>query len=197
MTLKDLEFDIRSFLLSLEDNGFIIRFTHWDDQMRVYIRKSNYMLSEIWDSVQTINDFISLKFNISISYFCDQVELDKYKADRNMSNSKDESVDRVFFIDYKIINKVEEVTNIKRMKFLDSFNIFENKSNIKFIRKEKKKGAKTDTYDVSKDGIVIGQVKWSSRFRGYAFLPTIDCSSEITEFVKELMQKRREIKKQK
>lgn len=195
MTLKDLEFDIRSLLLSLVDNGFLIGFTHWNDQMRVYIRKSNYRLSEIWDSVQTINDFVSLKFNdISISYFCDQVELDKFKADRNMSNSKDESVDKVFFIDYKIPNKSNDVSEIKRMKFLDSFNIFENKSNIKFIRKEKKKGAKTDTYDVSKGGTVIGQIKWSSRMRGYAFLPTSDCSSEISEFVKDLMRKRREEK---
>ncbi len=72
-------------------------------------------------------------------------------------------------------------------------NIFENKSNLKFSKKEKK-GAKTDTYDVSKSGTVIGQVKWSSRMRGYAFLPTTDCDNEIKEFVKELMRKRREEK---
>lgn len=71
-------------------------------------------------------------------------------------------------------------------------NIFENKSNLKFTKKEKKKGAKTDTYDVSKSGTVIGQIKWSSRMRGYAFLPTTDCDNEIKEFVKELMRKRRE-----
>lgn len=73
-------------------------------------------------------------------------------------------------------------------------NIFENKSNLKFTKKEKKKGAKTDTYDVSKSGTVIGQIKWSSRMRGYAFLPTTDCDNEIKEFVKELMKKRREEK---
>lgn len=73
-------------------------------------------------------------------------------------------------------------------------NIFENKSNLKFTKKEKKKGAKTDTYDVSKSGTVIGQIKWSSRMRGYAFLPTTDCDNEIKEFVKELMRKRREEK---
>ena len=73
-------------------------------------------------------------------------------------------------------------------------NIFENKSNLKFTKKEKKKGAKTDTYDVSKSGTVIGQIKWSSRMRGYAFLPTTDCDTEIKEFVKELMRKRREEK---
>jgi hypothetical protein len=77
------------------------------------------------------------------------------------------------------------------MEYLKSYKIFESESNIKFIKKEKKKGVKTDTYDVSKSGIVIGQIKWSSRMRGYAFLPTSD-DNEINEFVKELMRKRRE-----
>ena len=80
------------------------------------------------------------------------------------------------------------------MKYLQSYKLFESKSYIKFIKKEKKKGAKTDTYDVSKSGTIIGQIKWSSRMRGYAFLPTTDCDSEIKEFVKELMKKRREEK---
>ena len=77
------------------------------------------------------------------------------------------------------------------MEYLKSYKVFEEKSNLKFTKKEKKKGAKTDTYDVSKSGIVIGQIKWSSRMRGYAFLPTSD-DNEINEFVKELMRKRRE-----
>jgi len=80
------------------------------------------------------------------------------------------------------------------MEYLKSYKLFENKSNLKFTKKEKKKGAKTDTYDVSKSGTVIGQIKWSSRMRGYAFLPTTDCDNEIKEFVKELMRKRREEK---
>jgi hypothetical protein len=78
------------------------------------------------------------------------------------------------------------------MEYLKSYKVFENKSNLKFTKKEKKKGAKTDTYDVSKSGTIIGQIKWSSRIRGYAFLPTTDCDNEIKEFVKELMRKRRE-----
>jgi len=79
------------------------------------------------------------------------------------------------------------------MEYLQSYNVFEdNNSNLRFIKKEKKKGAKTDTYDVSKSGVVIGQIRWSSRMRGYAFLPTKDCDSEIKEFVRELMRKRRE-----
>ena len=80
------------------------------------------------------------------------------------------------------------------MEYLKTYKIFESKSNLKFTKKEKKKGAKTDTYDVTKSGTVIGQVKCSSRMRGYAFLPTTDCDNEIKEFVKDLMKKRREEK---
>jgi hypothetical protein len=80
------------------------------------------------------------------------------------------------------------------MKYIKTYKIFENKSTIKFTKKEKKKGAKTDTYDVTKSGTIIGQIKWSSRMRGYAFLPTTDCDNEIKDFVKELMRKRREEK---
>lgn len=83
------------------------------------------------------------------------------------------------------------------MKHLIEYKIFESKSNIKFVKKEKKKDAKTDVYDVIKSGTVIGQVKWSSRARGYSFLPTSDCDNEIKEFVKDLMKKRREDKKKK
>lgn len=65
---------------------------------------------------------------------------------------------------------------------------------MKFTKQSKKKGAKTETYNVSKDGNVIGQVKWSSRMRGYAFQPTTDSSDEIKEFIKDLMKKRKEEK---
>ena len=80
------------------------------------------------------------------------------------------------------------------MKYLKSYILFESKSNLKFTKQPKQKGAKTETYNVSKDGNVIGQVKWSSRMRGYAFLPTTDSSDEIKEFIKDLMKKRREEK---
>lgn len=80
------------------------------------------------------------------------------------------------------------------MRHLDTYKIFENKSSIKFIKKEKKKGAKTDTYDVSKNGTIIGQVKWSSRLRGYAFVASNDCSDEIKDFIKDLMVKRKLLK---
>ena len=78
------------------------------------------------------------------------------------------------------------------MKYLKKFN--ESTSDLKFNKQSKKKGAKTDTYNVSKNGVVVGRVKWSSRMRGYAFLPTSDIEDEIKEFVKELMRKRRETK---
>lgn len=67
--------------------------------------------------------------------------------------------------------------------------------NVKFVKLAKKADKKTDTYNVIKDDNVIGQIKWSSRARGYAFLPTNDCSTEITDFVKDLMVKRRLLKK--
>lgn len=76
------------------------------------------------------------------------------------------------------------------MKYLKSYRIFESKKEtpkIKFALQPKKKGAKTDIYNVIKDGNVIGQIKWYSRMRGYAFLPTSDCNDEIKEFIKGLM----------
>jgi hypothetical protein len=41
------------------------------------------------------------------------------------------------------------------MKYLQDYKLFESKSNIKFIKKDKKKGAKTDTYDVSKQELLL------------------------------------------
>lgn len=81
------------------------------------------------------------------------------------------------------------------MIHLKTFQIFESKSGLTFTKQAKKKGAKTDVFNVTKSGNVIGQVKWSSRMRGYAFLPTSDCDNEIKEFVKDLMAKRRAEKK--
>ena len=80
------------------------------------------------------------------------------------------------------------------MKYLKTYILFESKSNLKFTKQPKKKGAKTETYNVGKDGNVIGQIKWSSRMRGYAFLPTTDSCDEIKEFIKDLMKKRKEEK---
>ena len=77
------------------------------------------------------------------------------------------------------------------MKYIQTYQLFESKSNVKFVKKESKKGAKTETYDVVKSGEVIGQVRWSSRMRGYAFLPEKDHDTEIKTFIKDLMSKRR------
>jgi hypothetical protein len=81
------------------------------------------------------------------------------------------------------------------MKHLTSYRLFESKSSLKFTKQTAKKGAKTETYNVIKDGNVIGQVKWSSRMRGYAFLPEKEHSDEIKDFIKDLMSKRRKISK--
>ncbi len=78
------------------------------------------------------------------------------------------------------------------------FSITESTESIglKFNKQPKKtKNAKTDVYNVVKNSVTIGQIKWSSRMRGYAFLPTSDCESDVKEFVKDLMAKRRKDKK--
>lgn len=80
------------------------------------------------------------------------------------------------------------------MEHLKTFNESQESPKLSFTKQAKKKGAKTDVYNVSKGGKVIGLVKWSSRMRGYAFLPTTDCDAEIKDFVKDLMRKRREDK---
>lgn len=111
----------------------------------------------------------------------------------------------------------EEINLNNNLKRLRDFNkaypelkaikiIFQKKSNlktyegfilesVKFIKQPKKTGAKTDTYNVSKNDVIIGQIKWSSRMRGYAFLPTSDCDIDVKDFIKDLMKKRREDKK--
>ena len=95
-------------------------------------------------------------------------------------------------LDYMDCLDLKSLGMRENMKYIDSYKIFEK---LNFNKKSKKKGAKTDTYNVSKSNKVIGQVKWSSRNRGYAFLPPPDCDTEINTFVKDLMRKRRENKK--
>lgn len=80
------------------------------------------------------------------------------------------------------------------MKYLKTYKIFESKSSLKFVKQPTKKGAKTETYNVVKDGEVIGQIKWSSRMRGYAFLPEKEHGDEIKNFIKDLMSKRKKSK---
>jgi len=66
---------------------------------------------------------------------------------------------------------------------------------LKFTKKSKKKGAKTDVYDVMRNKTLLGQVKWSSRVMGYAFTPTKDCEKQVKDFIKDLMAERRKKKK--
>jgi len=80
------------------------------------------------------------------------------------------------------------------MRYLKTYKLFESKSSLKFTKQPSKKGAKTETYNVVKDGEVIGQIKWSSRMRGYAFLPEKEHDDEIKKFIKDLMNKRKKSK---
>lgn len=80
------------------------------------------------------------------------------------------------------------------MRYLQEYRLFESKSSVKFVKKESKKGTKTETYDVIKSGEVIGQIRWSSRMRGYAFLPEKEHDEEIKVFIKDLMSKRKKSK---
>jgi hypothetical protein len=84
------------------------------------------------------------------------------------------------------------------MKYLNDFFIFdlmESANDIKFIKQPNKKDAKTDVYNVSKDGIIVGQIKWLSRLHGYGFSPTKDCEKSVKQFLKDLMAERRKKKK--
>lgn len=80
------------------------------------------------------------------------------------------------------------------MKYLKTYKIFESKSSLKFVKQPTKKDAKTETYNVVKDDEVIGQIKWSSRMRGYSFLPEKQHDDEIKTFIKNLMCKRKNSK---
>lgn len=71
------------------------------------------------------------------------------------------------------------------------------KESVKFKKKQRKKNAMTDVYDVLKNKTLVGQIKWSSRVMGYAFTPTNDCEKEVKAFVKNLMAERRSKKKKK
>ena len=80
------------------------------------------------------------------------------------------------------------------MKYLTEYRVYESKvetPQLEFKPQPKKKGAKTGIWNVIKSGVVVGQIRWSSRVRGYAFLPTGDISDEIREFISDLMKKRR------
>ena len=86
-----------------------------------------------------------------------------------------------------LVKESELVNLIKRV-------ITESKTTpkLKFNKQSRKKGAKTDVYNVVKGGTTIGQVKWYSRLRGYGFLPPSGDESEVKEFVTEISKLHRE-----
>lgn len=96
------------------------------------------------------------------------------------------------------IDKTIELLNLNVNHKIDwdweTGEILESKttSKLKFNKQPRKKGAKTDVYNVVKNGTTIGQVKWYSRLRGYGFLPPTGDEAEVKEFVKEVSRLRRE-----
>ena len=61
-------------------------------------------------------------------------------------------------------------------------------------------GNKTKTFKVTtKDGYRIAEIKWYSPWRQYCFFPegnalfNIDCMRDISEFITQLMEERKEI----
>ena len=74
---------------------------------------------------------------------------------------------------------------------------------IDFILIPRKPKRKTDIYEVvsSDSGHLLGSIRWYGPWRQYCFSPQGDtiysggCLDEIKEFIKELMDKRKESKK--
>jgi|688.fasta_scaffold336308_1 hypothetical protein len=163
------------------------------DCLRVYIKDNQdrfFRLEDIMDVLLRIKEYLKesdYSIDIGIPNSDDYLDIDNFM--------KEFSGEELYNINIFIYHN-PRISFIKRKYTVDK-DIFEAKkevSNLKFTLQPKKKGAKTDTYNVSKDGHVIGQIKWYSRMRGYAFLPTSDCNDEVKEFIKDLMKKRREEK---
>lgn len=96
-------------------------------------------------------------------------------------------------------NKVNQISSEKinlslsnLIKTFESFNLFESLE----FKKQPSKG-KTERYKVEKDEKEIGEVKWSSRMRGYAFVPPSDSEKDIKDFTSKLMTKWRKNRKKK
>ena len=163
------------------------------DCLRVYIKDNQnrfFRLEDIMDVLLRIKEYLKesdYSIDIGIPNSDDYLDIDYFM--------KEFSGEELYNINIFIYHN-PRISPFKRKYTVDK-DIFEVKkevSNLKFTLQPKKKGAKTDTYNVNKDGNVIGQIKWYSRMRGYGFLPTPDCNDEIKEFIKDLMKKRREEK---
>jgi len=163
------------------------------DCLRVYIKDNQdrfFRLEDIMDVLLRVKDYLKdsdYSIDIGIPNSDDYLYIDDFMKEF----SGEELYNINIFIYYN-----PRISSFQRKYTVDK-DIFEAKkevSTLKFTLQPKKKGAKTDTYNVSKGGNVIGQIKWYSRMRGYGFLPTPDCNDEIKEFIKDLMKKRREEK---
>ena len=163
------------------------------DCLRVYIKDNQdrfFRLEDIMDVLLRVKQYLKesdYSIDIGIPNSDDYLDIDSFMEEF--------SGEELYNINIFIYNN-PRISPFKRKYTVDK-DIFETKkevSNLKFTLQPKKKGAKTYTYNVNKDGNVIGQIKWYSRMRGYGFLPTPDCNDEIKEFIKDLMKKRREEK---
>jgi (p)ppGpp synthase/HD superfamily hydrolase len=152
------------------------------------------LVVKLADRLQNISDAFTASERFRNNYFQETTKI----MDELEKNRRFNRVQGLLASQIKMkLDNIGSIFKIKRFKdFSESYNLLESKesSNLKFNLQTKKKGAKTETYNVSKDGNIIGQIKWSSRMRGYSFLPTNDINDEIKDFVRNLMKKRREEK---
>jgi hypothetical protein len=160
-----------------------------DDEFSTGLTNLGFKLNgEVLETVLRLIDFLETRYlKIGIFYLNDEDRQGKIHLFDSIEEIDDKEIESLLI--YHNTNGGTMWTNEKLTESKS-----ETTSKLKFIKQPKKKGAKTDTYNVSNGGKTIGQVKWSSRMRGYAFLPTKECELEIKEFMKELMRKRREDK---
>lgn len=167
----------------------------------------DFKKSVSWEDIKTavleVNDYLEYEYP---GYELDFIRLNG----RELRYSKKEDdfllLNKYFIDDEEPMTKLEDnrakSKNIRELiiYFKIPKNINESKvekgdkPKLEFKKKLRKKGAKTDVYDVLKNGKLIGQVKWYSRVMGYAFRPTADIEPEIKSFIKALMSERKKSK---
>jgi len=206
--LKETITDIVNYECDLDEIKYIIDFSNYYKKtgdyypaMIIYfsdIRNRFFRIRNFEDTLLRIKDVCDL-FGYSVDVDIPSEDESQMTFDEFLSNFEHDELFRFRLNIYK--NEINESFEDKESKRYNLISDVENKVNdifmdvdeinIRFIPLARKKGAKTDTYNVVKNDIIIGQIKWSSRMRGYAFLPTSDCDSEIKDFIKDLMIKRK------
>jgi hypothetical protein len=204
--------DINDICQELKDNGLMVRVqisecavisnmlcdevvTIWTNVIssNVRINRIDEVIEygKVKETYDRLIDYLSTKgydnyklkrFNFGIQNFAGSVYLD-FDGDENQ---KSESFKIEFY------KSVDHIIESKSDVFNDFLESKKEVSKLKFNKQPRKKGAKTDIYNVVKNGTTIGQVKWYSRLRGYGFLPPTGDESEVKEFVKEVSRLRRE-----